>query len=78
MAVTMCEIEVWVVIDEDGDYAVGKDRESAAESFESDIGFNNENGTRRVKLTVSVPLPEAIELTGTVATVEEPGELTTS
>lgn len=75
MAVTMQEIEVWVVVDENGDYAVGKDRESAGEAFESDIGVDNDTSMRRVKITVKVPLPEVIELTGTVATVEEPGEL---
>ncbi|MFO0823028.1 MAG: hypothetical protein U0792_07895 [Gemmataceae bacterium] len=71
MAAELCEVEVWVVVDEDGDYAVGKDSEAASEAFEADIGSSAERGLRRVKVTVKVPLPKPLEVVGTVVE-EEP------
>lgn len=71
MAVELCEIEVWVVIDEDGDYAAGTGREDAETAFEDSIGFSNEKATRRVRVTVKVPLPKPLEVVGTVVEDDE-------
>lgn len=75
MAVEMCEIEIWVVVDEDGDYACDAERDDAETRFEESIGFSNEKATRRVCIKVKVPLPKAIEITGEVQVSEEVGEL---
>lgn len=74
-AVEMCEIEVWVVIDEDGDYACDVERDDAETRFDENIGFSNEKATRRVKITVKVPLPKPIEVAGSVVVSEDAGEL---
>jgi hypothetical protein len=62
-------IEVWVVIDEDGDYAAGTTDEDAATKYRDEIGEPDlgTKGMRRVKVTLTIPLPEPIELAATVA-----------
>lgn len=64
-------IELWACIDARGDYAAGKSEEEAREKYEEDIGPLAEcSGFRLVKLTVSVPLPEPVELSGEASDVE--------
>lgn len=59
-----CEIECFILIDAAGDYAVGKDDESACEAFDEQIGGN---GARRmVKVKLVMPLPRPVELAGVV------------
>ncbi len=77
MAVLMQEVEVWVLIDSNGDYVASDDADLLNERYEERVQeVSAAEGTRRIKITLKVPLPAVIELTGTVATVEEPGELT--
>ena len=62
---------MWVLVDENGDYECGNDADGAAERYRDNVG--EPDGTvsyRAVKLSVKVPLPTAIELSGEV-TVEE-------
>ena len=75
MAVEMCEIEVWVKINDQGEYEVGTNDEEAKDRFEETIGDDGLKGTRFVKLTVKVPLPKPIEIVGEVTMSEEAGEL---
>ncbi len=58
------EIEVWVLVDSDGEYVVGKDQSDLGELYANDIG---ESGAARrmIKLTVKVPVVAHVELTGT-------------
>lgn len=51
-------IEVWVVMDEDGYYAVGCDRDEAIENFENQIGGG---GPRRVVKRVMRMAPPVVE-----------------
>jgi len=61
----VCKCELFVLVDAAGDYAVGKDEASAREAYENDIGaLSDADGFRLVKVTVNVPLPEVVELTG--------------
>jgi hypothetical protein len=64
------EIEMVCVIDQDGDYGVGKDEDSARQDYEDNIG-----GTplclRAVVCKVTVPLPRPIVLTGVVSVQEQ-------
>jgi hypothetical protein len=66
-------LEVWVAVDADGDYECGVDEDAATERFDENVGGTG--GRRLVKLTVKVPLPTVIELTGEVEADPEPGEL---
>lgn len=73
----MAEIEVWIVVDENGDYTVGADLDSAAERYGEDVGGDNGSlGIRHVKVTLKVPLPKPIELTGEVPAPPEGTSLT--
>ena len=66
MAKTM-QVEVWVIVSEGEDYAVGVDEEAAADAFENDVGEIKEAGaTRRIRVVLTVPVPETVTLTGDV------------
>lgn len=67
MSNPMVEISVWVCLDSSGDYAVGKEESGAIEAYESEVqGLAEAGGYRLVEITVKVPLPTRIELTGDV------------
>ena len=69
------ELTLSVVVDSTGDYAVGKTDEEARNAFESDIiALCDTEGFRLFRVTLNVPLPEPVELTGEVA---ESGEAAT-
>jgi hypothetical protein len=65
---TMAEVEVWVIVDADGDYRVGIDADGAAEAYDGDIGHDATRPTRLVKVVLTVPLPVVPVLTGVVPT----------
>ncbi len=76
MAAEMVAVEVWVMIDEDGDYAIAKDNDELAAAYDGDIGGDRDTlCTRRVKITVNVPKPRPVELVATVAEEPAAGEL---
>jgi hypothetical protein len=67
MATQTIEVEVWVLVDASGDYAVAKDAAAAVEAYEGEVQALTESGGHRlVKLTVKVPLPATVELVGEV------------
>lgn len=64
---TLQAFDVVVLIDSNGDYAVGKDSDSAVEQYETDIGnLSDSGGYRLINLTVNAPLPEQVELAATI------------
>lgn len=74
MTANMVEVELWACVDASGDYGVGKDEEAACQAYEDDIGGTAPR--RLVKLTVKVPAPAVVELTGEApADAEAAGEL---
>lgn len=62
MASEFCQVEVWVVVDENGDYVVDTASDSAEEKYGDDIGRTG-IATRMVKVTLKVPYPKPIEVT---------------
>lgn len=64
----MQEIEVWVIVDEDGEYAVATEQDAAEEAYDESVGGSD--CRRAIKITLKVPLPKPIELRGEVP--EEP------
>lgn len=69
----MCEAEVWVMVDESGDYVIAKSREELKEKWEEEMGdFDGTVATRQIRAVIKVPLPQVIELEAEVA--EEPTE----
>ena len=66
------QIEVYAIVDADGDYAVGKDAEAAVEKYTEDVGDLSEvDGVRTIKLLVTVPLPVEIVLSGVAVEDQE-------
>lgn len=70
------ECEVWILVDENGDYVAHHDAGSLSDLYDEQIGCDRDTtGIRFVKLTVKVPTPEVIELAGEVTAKEEVGAL---
>jgi hypothetical protein len=59
----MVEVEVWVKVDEDGDWSVAKERD--------DLDATRELATRLVKVKLKVPKPKPVELEMEVGEEEE-------
>jgi predicted transcriptional regulator len=55
----MTEIEIAIMIDEDGDYAVHHDVDAIKERFEEEVGeLDGAKAYRLVRLKVNVPTPK--------------------
>jgi hypothetical protein len=61
------EIEVWVMVDEDGDFEVSKD----ADELQAPAG----KASRLLKMTLTVPQPKTVELAAVVSEEAPVGEL---
>lgn len=65
------ELELWACVDASGDYGLGRDADEAKAAYENDIGqLADAEGFRCFKITLTVPLPEPVELTGSVPAEE--------
>lgn len=61
------EVEVFVLVDNCGDYSAASTIERAKEAYESDVQqLSDSEGFRVVRVKLTVPLPEIPELTGVV------------
>lgn len=70
------QIEVWVLIDESGDYVAWHDADTIHEQYDAEVGGDRDTlSMRRVKVTLTVPLPKPVELVGTVTAEPDAGEL---
>lgn len=56
------EVEIWVTVDESGDYGIGKEADTANEHYQDAIG--GPLPRRMVKVLLQVELPKEVELTG--------------
>jgi hypothetical protein len=63
----VCEVEVWALVTEDGEYEVSKDP--------SDLQAEAGLASRLVKLVVRVPVPRAVELVADLPPEPACGEL---
>lgn len=64
----MTSVEIYIIVDSDGNSAIGTDESGATEAYEADIGeLIAVSGFRTVKITVNVPEPEVIELPAPIA-----------
>jgi hypothetical protein len=73
----MLEVEVWVAVDENGDYAVGNDNDVCQERYAEDVGGGG-LATRLVKVVLSIPRPQPVVLRGVVPAEVCDGELSLS
>lgn len=73
----MTTIELYAIVDDTGDYGVGKTPQEAAANYEENIqSISDAECTRVVKLSVAVELPKPIELTGTATLADGKATLT--
>ena len=63
-AAETADIEIYVVVDSDGDYEVGINDEEATERYGETISTSLPR--RLIKMTITVPLPRAIEVTAAI------------
>jgi hypothetical protein len=64
----MKTLEVWILVDSDGDYVASHDADALNGMYADELQELEEAaGIRRIKVTLTVPLPTPIELTGEVA-----------
>lgn len=61
-----CDVELWVLVDEDGNHVAHHDVDQLADLYDEAIGGDAGKARRVVKVTLSVPMPEVTELTGVV------------
>lgn len=72
---TTIQVEVWVLVDENGDYIASHDVDQLGEIYESQISADCGTAKRKVKVLLTVPLPEPVTLTGTVPAEPTEGSL---
>ncbi|MBA4192511.1 MAG: hypothetical protein C0467_31475 [Planctomycetaceae bacterium] len=65
----MQEIEVFVLVDQEGNFECADTEDAAAERY-GELGNSNTTGLRLFKLKLTVPLPTAIEVEGVVTNTE--------
>lgn len=73
---TMHEIEVWVMVNDQGEYVAHESESDLPGEYEERVGeLADAAGLRSIKIKVKVPLPAVIELEGEVPADEEPSSL---
>ena len=66
------EIEAWILVDGDENYAVSHDSESVTERYLEDVSDDNAVPRRTICVKLRVPVPEVVELSATIP--EEPAD----
>lgn len=67
------EIEVWIVLDSNGDHEVGADRDQAMDWYTENVGCSGP--VRIAKITVTMRLPEEISAELRAAIPDDAGEV---
>lgn len=70
MAAQTCEVEVYVLIDSDGNYVASEDADALADRYDEVAGNDSATARRRIKVVLTVPLPVEAVLRGTVPEME--------
>jgi hypothetical protein len=61
----MLTVEFYVLVDESGDFGIGRDEDVAKDNYADDIG-GGAGPMRMVKVTLNVPEPKTVEMSGDV------------
>jgi hypothetical protein len=69
----MLELEVWVVVDENGDYVVANSQADAALRYAEDV--NGDGAQRQFRIVLNVPAPRPVELVADVPAESDAGTL---
>jgi hypothetical protein len=71
MAANTAEVEIYLVVDTNGDYEVGVNEDDAPERFSENI--SGDSIRHMIKMTITVPLPRTIEVTAALPEREDGG-----
>ena len=67
----IAEVEVWMVVDCDGDFVVAKDESDLDELYTEGISIDASVPRRKIKVVLAVPLPLTTIVRGQVSEIEE-------
>lgn len=70
------EIEVAIMIDQDGDYVIHKDADELGDTWDNEIGGSTPRLTRVVVLKLTVPLPKALVAEAAIPDTDGPVSVT--
>lgn len=74
--VELVNVEIWVVVDGSGNYVCSCDPGALTDEYEKEVGaLDGQTPTRVLKLSVSVPKPQPVELVASVPEEPAVGEL---
>lgn len=68
-------IDVWVLIDENGDYVISNEEDELADKYDNDIGLGAATARRVLHLLITADLPETLVLEAE-AELTQAGEIT--
>jgi hypothetical protein len=71
----MKEFDVYLMIDENGDYVVCADESDLAEKYDDEIGGGADLARRIVKVMLTIPVPKTLVLTATLPDVPNDAKL---
>lgn len=72
------DCDVWILMDSEGNHVASHDPDRLGDLYTEDIGGDFSGGLRRVKVTVSIPHPVALEARATVPAEPAAEPLTTA
>ena len=70
---SLCELELWACVDDEGQYECGTTQEAAIERYEAESASSNQrSGFRLVAFTVKPPCPEPSYVNVEIPAAPEP------
>lgn len=66
--------EIFLMVDQDGDYIATHDEDSLSEVWDNYVG-GSPSGLKTVKLNLTAPLPVSLEVSGEIAADQVDGEI---
>jgi hypothetical protein len=74
--VEMVDVEIWVMVDGEGNYVCHPDQASLTDEYEKEVGaLDAAVPTRVIRIRVKVPKPQTVELSAEVAAEPAAGAL---
>ena len=70
------EVEMFLMIDENGDYVIATEEGNLGDAYDEDIDGGSDTARRIICVKLKVPLPQIVTLVASVPAEPEPSELT--
>lgn len=66
MAAKMIEVQVWILVDSDGDYVIATDQDDVHTKYVEDVSEESSLPKRLVCVTLQVPAPQMVHVKATL------------